>query len=148
VPSPTAAPGDPDLVDDEYYQLIIAAYPDGGMALHNRASPQRSAFEWLRSPSNLEDLSEDRILQRYALATFFYSTKGWEWTVASRWLSNEHECSWFSTSNSIEVCNPNKKYTELSLRKNNLGGTIPIEVFVLLESLGKLGYTKWIRCVV
>jgi hypothetical protein len=148
VPSPTAAPGDPDLVDDEYYQLIVAAYPDGGMALQNRASPQRTAFEWLRSPSNLEDLSEDRILQRYALATFFYSTKGWEWTVASRWLSNEHECSWFSTSNSIEVCNPNKEYTELSLRKNNLGGTIPIEVFVLLESLGKLGYKKWIRCVV
>jgi hypothetical protein len=141
VPSPTEAPGDPDLVDNEYYQLFISAYPDGGMALQNRASPQRNAFEWLRSPTDLQDLSADRMLQRSALATFFYSITGWEWTVASWWLSNEHKCSWLSSRNAIEVCNPNKEHTELSLRKSDLDSTIPIEVCVLLDSLGKLGYS-------
>lgn len=139
--SPTAAPGDADLIGDPYYELILSKYPEGRISLLNRASPQRNAFEWLRSPLNLQDLPEERILQRYALATFFYSTKGWEWTVASRWLSNEHECSWFTTSTSIEVCNPNKEYAELSLRKNNLKGPIPAEVFVLMKSLGKLDLT-------
>eukprot|EP00980_Cylindrotheca_fusiformis_P006340 scaffold1356_cov123-Cylindrotheca_fusiformis.AAC.21 len=137
-PIPTESPV--DSIDNEYYQLIISAYPEGTVALQNRGSPQRNALDWLGSPSNLQDLSDRRILQRYALATFFYSTKGWEWTVASRWLSNEHECSWFSTSTSVEVCNPSMEYTELNLRNNNLKGTIPIEVFVLLGSLGELDY--------
>jgi len=131
-PSPTRPPGDPDILGDAYYQMIVSAYPKGGDAIQNRSSPQRSAFEWLRSVSNVQNLPEDRVLQRYALATLFYSTRGWEWSKASRWLSNEHECSWFSTSTAIDVCSPNRELVVLSLRENNLDGTIPAETFALL----------------
>jgi len=122
-------------LQDDYYKLIVSAYPNGGAAIQNRSSPQRSAFEWLRSVSNVQNLPDNRILQRYALATLFYSTRGWEWTKASRWLSNEHECTWFSTSALLDICNPNKDMTTLSLRENNLAGTLPPEVFGLLPLL-------------
>lgn len=36
------------------------------------------------------------LTQRFALATFFYSTDGLAWSIRSRkWLSGEDECSWF-----------------------------------------------------
>ncbi|CAJ1934453.1 unnamed protein product [Cylindrotheca closterium] len=130
--APSRPPGDPEVEQDAYYKLIVSAYPQGGDAIQNRSSPQRSAFEWLRSVSNVQDLPDNRVLQRYALATIFYSTRGWEWSQASRWLSNEHECSWFSTSTAFDICDPNRQLTVLSLRENNLDGTVPAEVFALL----------------
>jgi hypothetical protein len=40
--------------------------------------------------------SDDRILQRLALATLYFSTGGDSWNDSSFWLDCEvHECQWF-----------------------------------------------------
>jgi len=59
---------------------------------------EEEAVQWLiendplqLSAANPEDLA--RLTQRYALATFWYSTTGAYWTNLV-WLSSEHECNW------------------------------------------------------
>ncbi|CAB9501344.1 STYKc [Seminavis robusta] len=66
--------------------------PDTFQALQNPASPQSQAYKWLLDDlqTNLNSTmlySEDRIKQRFALATFFYSTNGNNWTSQIRLLS-------------------------------------------------------------
>ncbi|CAB9501343.1 Leucine Rich Repeat [Seminavis robusta] len=64
--------------------------PDTLQALQNPGSPQSRAYQWLLDDvlANLTSYSEDRIKQRFALATFFYSTNGHNWTSQIRLLSN------------------------------------------------------------
>ena len=43
----------------------------------------------------MEDYEDWRIQQRFALATFYYSTNGEQWTNNFRWLTyGNHECTW------------------------------------------------------
>lgn len=63
-------------------------------------SPQSRAFEWLVNDPSLLLYSNDQILQRLALASFFYSTGG-GWRNATNWLSyDHHECDWFAQPDS------------------------------------------------
>ena len=105
--------------------------------MQDSSSPQHAAFEWLISPLNDQDLSNNDLIQRYALATLYYSTQGKDWEDSSGWLSSEHECDWFKTQDSSEVCNSSKSYIAIDLQENNLDGTLPTEVITLLTSLGK-----------
>ena len=89
-----------------------------------RDSPQLKALEWLSSDPGLSSYSDARNKQRFALATFFYSTGGRNWSENGRWLSNDNECSWFTSGASLQ-CNQNGMYTSLSLNFNGLNGTLP-----------------------
>jgi hypothetical protein len=60
-------------------------------------SPQNQALEWLRGNANLVSYDEATQLQRFALATFYYSTNGDSWedeTIRSTWLTDDPECTW------------------------------------------------------
>ncbi len=127
---------DDELVDDPIYALIISRYPDGSKALANPSSPQRAAFEWLRSPVNAEISSDERLLQRYALASLFYATGGDQWKTSVSWLSQEDECFWYTTSTSGMLCDSNGNMVEIHLRNNNLEGSLPMELLFLANSLG------------
>ncbi|CAB9531339.1 Leucine Rich Repeat (Partial), partial [Seminavis robusta] len=70
---------------------------DGDSAM---PSPQSQALEWTLQDPSLETYLQDhqRFLQRFALATFYYSTNG---NVSrgnnEKWLDyNHHECHWFA----------------------------------------------------
>ncbi|CAB9507067.1 LRR receptor-like serine threonine-protein kinase [Seminavis robusta] len=70
-------------------------------------SPQVQAFRWLTEDPNLSDYVEAKRLQRFALATFFYSVNGEEpGGPLANWLVYEtHECEWFSNApQEFEVC--------------------------------------------
>lgn len=131
--SPTSSPT--SFSRAELYELVVSVYPEGGEALQDDTSPQYAAMEWLLS--NERTVSNKDLIQRYALATLYYSTKGSEWNNASDWLSKIHECTWFTTGDSSETCDADKNYIKISLQGNFLTGKIPTEIFVLLTKLGK-----------
>lgn len=98
-----------------------------------------------------------RILQRYTLATMYYSTNGDGWTNCSaerrecmdedgeeavRFLDATHECSWFGiecddhhpSSGSLDV-DTYVPVTEISLPSNELRGEVPIEFYEVFDRL-------------
>ena len=115
--------------------MIAAASPDQGDALQDPSTPQYKAFAWLEDNPNLGTYSDQQILRRYALAVLFYSTGGDTWDKNDGWLSNLNECDWYQ-SGALDVCKDGA-LKELNLTNNALQGTIPPEISLLSDSLGK-----------
>ena len=134
-PAPTIAPVDTQALED----LIAAASPDQGDALRNSSTPQNKALAWLiANNTNLGSYSDKQKIQRYALATLYYSTGGDNWTSQRGWLSDDDECRWYNPVVSGDVCNTDGDLVTLDLSSNNLQGTLPAEISMLSDSLGKL----------
>ena len=122
----------PELID-----LLPNASSCSGEALSNSWTPQCKAFEWLANDSNLESYSDQEKIQRYALATLYFSTNGNSWTRHDYWLSNADVCGkWYQDGGTIN-CNSDGEVSDLILRVNNLVGTIPPEIGLLSDSLGE-----------
>jgi hypothetical protein len=137
VPAPTTT-RPPSKTDNPLFQFLLEVSPDGGEALLDTTSPQYASFEWLLSENNSGISSEQRLLQRYALATLYFSTGGDDWTTAPLWLTNTDECEWFSSEEDDEICDANGNYVEIDLSGNNLQGTVPLELVLLSDTLGEL----------
>ena len=45
------------------------------------SSPQHRAYHWMEQDPWLENFSPERLVQRFAMATFYYATNGEEWTL-------------------------------------------------------------------
>ena len=129
------------IIDDPIYDLVVSASPDGGQALQSSFSPQFRALQWLQSNANIGMLSDQRLLQRYALATLYYSTGGEQWTTSPAWLSDAHECDWYTTDQAGRACDNNDNYVQLELQGNNLVGTLPLEILLLSDNLGEFDNT-------
>ena len=123
---------------DPILTMLLLVAPDGGQALRDASSPQYRAYEWLKSPLNSAYGTEQRLIQRYALATLYISTSGDSWDTNYLWLTSASECLWYSTSTSTSICDSEDNYLELDLRNNSLRGNIPHEVVLLSDTLGKL----------
>ena len=69
-------------------------------------APQYLAYQWLVDDPALDAYSERQLLQRFALASLYYSTNGPNWFQEDAdvtFLDYEtHECSWFNTG--VEQC--------------------------------------------
>jgi hypothetical protein len=87
-------------------QILESNLPSSSFAyLEDMQSSQYKAMQWLQEDANLTSYSEERMLQRFALAHLFYSTGGaTQWMESDGWLSESHECSWF-TASSDASCN-------------------------------------------
>jgi len=126
---PPTISGDLDL--DYFVNYALPEY--ARQALRRGNSPQAKALAWLRNNTFLESYSLSRRLQRFSLASFFYSTGGERrWKNKAGWLSDEDECTWYSRSDG-PICNKGE-YKQLSFISNELRGTFPPEV-ALLSSL-------------
>ena len=133
----------PPSADDPLLDLLTSVAPDGGQTLRDSTTPQYRALQWLRSPLNSNIFSNNqRLIQRFALATFYLSTGGDFWDKGFLWLTSANECLWFSTSDSESICDDNDNYIALDLRNNNLRGTVPIELTLLKDTLGKYRISK------
>lgn len=121
---PTAA-----LVSPELIELLSAASLDGGAALKAPSTPQNQALTWLAGNANLDSYSDEKKVQRYILATLYFSTNGDNWNRNDGWLGDTDECSWANRAY-WELCK-NGTVTELRLFDNMLLGTIPDEVAML-----------------
>lgn len=123
---------------------------DGGLALSNVASPQYAAYQWLENDPSLDFYDDERIIQRYAMATVYYSLGGPGWLRNNGWVSAQSECAWFSRVDR-GVCRRGGRRLQrdsemftvrrLVLYYNDLTGTIPPEIGLLtdLEELHLMG---------
>jgi len=117
---------------------------------NSNQSPQSQALLWMiendKEYSTNEQLSDQRKLQRYALASFFYSTYAvthpyldsqLPWKSADKWLSNFNECEWEGIT-----CDPNvnngKSITSIVLADNRISGTPPLDLGLLGSTLETL----------
>ena len=64
--------------------------------LDDASTPQGMAFRWIldTDPAQIDPCKYPTLEQRYALATFYYSTNGDDWTNTNAWLSGANECTW------------------------------------------------------
>jgi hypothetical protein len=119
-----------------------------GSELLDASTYQYQAMAWLETIDH-ESLSDDAILQKFALACIFYATYekrtlytdavyGYDaappgWNRTDNWLSQESECTWFGI-----LCNNNGKVNDIELYSNSLTGSFPPEVVYLNQSLKAL----------
>mmetsp|Transcript_5418 Transcript_5418/g.11775 ORF Transcript_5418/g.11775 Transcript_5418/m.11775 type:complete len:912 (+) Transcript_5418:64-2799(+) len=116
---------------EEYKRIqsvILSASPSSEAALAEEDSPQHRAFEWIYG-SNAGGLSDRRLVQRWVLASFYYSTEGDGWIVKSGWLTSGDECQWYGVS-----C-LSGKVGKLELEQNRLVGEIAPEITVWKNDL-------------
>ncbi|CAB9513814.1 Leucine Rich Repeat [Seminavis robusta] len=120
---PTVPPTAPPTVFTTRGFILQTVLPDttarAAIADHSSnttASPQSQALEWTLQDPFLEIYLQDhqRFLQRFALATFYYSTNGnVTWGNNEKWLDyNHHECHWFG-KNDIAFPQPDDQITYL-----------------------------------
>ncbi|KAL3943047.1 MAG: hypothetical protein SGBAC_002866 [Bacillariaceae sp.] len=116
-----------------------------------RGSPQFRALQWLADDPFLAVYSDNRILQRWTVATFYFSTQGDSWKIdtnngigggdqaiarqkredqinGSAWMiPTANECWWFS-SHDKPICDGQGRLETLSLDGLELKGTFPTEI--------------------
>jgi len=102
------------------------------LAFEYPSSPQSRAFYWLENDPNRDALSLTAALQRFVLATLYYSTAGdQKWQDSGFWLSYYlPECHWFKQEFE-SVCDAAERFHTLSLPGNSLEGTLPEELDML-----------------
>ena len=123
---------DGDLTLDYFVQVALPESTRSALKREN--SPQSKALRWLRNNTFLEDYPLPRRLQRFALATFYYSTGGERrWTRRDGWLSDDNECTWFETDDALDFrCDGlDEQMKRLRLSSNDLRGTLPLELSLI-----------------
>ena len=158
-PQPTNLPCAGLTRDEALLELLSTVTPED--QLLDADTPQGVAFNWLRRLDTTYDpCTYPTILQRYALAVFFFATGGNMWVRKEGWIMSGNECGWYG----VECRLDNGMVTALKLREysyrisiftlwllsetltlslvplaaeNNLVGEIPPEINVLtsLEEL-------------
>jgi hypothetical protein len=137
-PSPTSLPSQVALTD----LLSEHASFDDGAALQTPYTPQNKALNWLRDTSNLDSFLDEKKIQRYILATLYYSTNGDGWTRNDGWLSDDDECTWYIKAKE-PICSSAGAASRLVFQDslteigNNLVGSLPAEIAFLSSSLGE-----------
>jgi hypothetical protein len=124
------------------HDFLALEFPSLDDTFQDTDTPQYQAWEWISSNSFITSYSEERNKQRFALATQFYSTGGDQWINNEFWLSDRNECQWYSASSSLAPCDQFGAYVNLELDLNNLSGTIPSELALLLNSLTRIDFTQ------
>jgi len=106
-------------------KMLKKIAPDGGASLNDLLSAQFKAYSWLVGSEESIDVHvpDILVLQRYAMATLYYSLAGHGWVDKDKWLSNDDVCEW----QLVEAC-VGKMVTEFDPYSNNLVGQIPVEI--------------------
>jgi len=145
--SPTVEPT-PAPVQQPLDVMLSSVSFDGGAALRTRFSAQFGAYNWLKNNTFLDTYSDEKRIQRYSLATFYYSSAGDTWDNKTGWLSDEDECSWFNTAFG-GFCSDDGAVVELDIMANGMGGTLPEEIALLpLSMCSSCALTTCFHCIV
>ena len=121
---------------ENFQAFIIQVSPESQAAIFQKASPQYEAMTWILRDPLYQTYSRQKLVQRWVLATHYYSTNGSNWLHSDNWLTGLDECSWFTTSTDA-VCDGAGNVARLELHANNLAGTIIPELSLLSNSLGR-----------
>ncbi|CAB9514581.1 receptor-like protein kinase [Seminavis robusta] len=164
--SPTLSPSDaptlaPTVFSRQVRLELLLPEETLDSIINQEQSPQALAHHWTLTDPSFDSYPDDRLLQRFILATWFYATNGPSWFNNTHWLSyTVHECHWFQNSITIQrvisylpydhphpMTTPCRnmsnletgwQYEHLALAQNGVSGFIPPELF-LLTSLRRIG---------
>ena len=114
---------------------------DGPTSLSSSSNSTATFWEPLMASLRLE---EAIVLQRYAMATIYFSTGGTNWTNNANWLSSLNVCEWYMATHeptcddaSDEDYQPNNHragtINRVELGGLGLTGTLPNEIVFLME---------------
>eukprot|EP00535_Pseudo-nitzschia_heimii_P000873 CAMPEP_0197186602 /NCGR_PEP_ID=MMETSP1423-20130617/14230_1 /TAXON_ID=476441 /ORGANISM="Pseudo-nitzschia heimii, Strain UNC1101" /LENGTH=820 /DNA_ID=CAMNT_0042637961 /DNA_START=72 /DNA_END=2534 /DNA_ORIENTATION=- len=115
--------------------------------LEDSESAQYKAFDWMVRDPSYWSYGISRIVQRWTLAVFYYSTGGPNWKREqlpdkyakgkSPWLTYSDECLWESSNQGTKgrICDSNNNYFAVHLRSIGLKGTIPAELALLSDHM-------------
>lgn len=109
---------------DEYKQIkeaLLSASPSSAAALEDDASPQSRALNWIYG-SGASGLSDRRLVQRWALASFYHGAGGDGWIVKTGWMGRGDECGWHGVSCLAGIVG------KLELKQNRLRGELVPEI--------------------
>lgn len=130
---PTIRPIAVDNSVPDMRSIIIDAFPASEVRLSRAASPQSVAVRWMERAFDRGaylDVSDDRLLQIFALATFAYSTNVDQWNSRLNWLNwSVDECQWFGIT-----CG-GQSVIAIDLPSNQLSGPVPAEISLFQDSL-------------
>jgi Leucine rich repeat len=110
---------------------LSSVVPGGESTISNVNTPEGMAATWLGTDDPLalspdtDDVSKQRLLQRYALLTLWFNSES-EWGSETGWSDGtEDECTWFGLTcvDSDSAGIPTVR--NISLVSNNVQGTIP-----------------------
>ena len=113
--------------------------------LLDEITPQRQAMLWMASDKNVNELDHTEKLQRYVLATLFYSTNmvpsvhvedPRAWKYADNWLTDAVSCDWMGVE-----CNEDNYIIAIYLEENRLSGKIPVDIRILSSKIETLDFT-------
>ena len=133
-PAPTQAPTRaPGTLERE--SMITFIQSKSASTSFSNSTPQRQALEWILADKySSEGLSDSRLLQRFALATLYYSTSGTEWrNGGGGWLTSRNECEWGGSDKLQFGCSQESMVQRLYLQYGKLSGLIPIETGLLTQ---------------
>jgi hypothetical protein len=141
--SVTATPSkSPDLSPlDIVRSILTTAAPELESAFDDISSIPFAALQWLADDPAVLSYPEPKVIQRFSLASFFLSTNGDAWTRSDNWFTYSDECDWYTTSTGDLSCNEAGGYINLELELNNIGGTLPDQLY-LLSNLQRLDLTR------
>ncbi|CAB9502731.1 leucine rich repeat [Seminavis robusta] len=133
-PSPSAAPTAASFSD--LLAFLGANAITSTEVLQDKSSAQYKAALWL-ADADSSLMSDSRVLQMFALATFYFATGGDNWRLCGKnspscgdtpWLSDTNECEWFSIS-----CDVDGIVSQMSFPAtgNDLIGVLPPELSLL-----------------
>jgi Leucine-rich repeat (LRR) protein len=113
------------LADASSLPRDVAFYD--GLATQDSAPAHQRAMSWLLSTEydQYDDLEEYSL--RFALASIYYQLGGETWERSTSWLSSTDICDWEGIACEIG----SDEFRELFLDRNNLSGTIPLEIALL-----------------
>ncbi|CAB9523982.1 Leucine Rich Repeat [Seminavis robusta] len=99
--TPTEGPSqNPSPAPTSYSEFWLSLFPTTTVTaiINSPTSPQSMAFEWLMEEFDiLHNLTEGRVVQRFALATFYFANSKEPWSFSDNWLNHSvHECLWYS----------------------------------------------------
>ena len=140
-PSPTSSPSVSPAPTSTFERLfgLISAY-SGRAVLDDSTTPQSQAFQWIIGDFDSSGgWPDETILERYALASIFYSTNGGRWLTVTDFLLQRSYCDWQGVECASN--NGNDVITSLSLPSENMDGTLPREIG-LLTSLTALDLSE------
>jgi hypothetical protein len=96
----------------DYLVILLAQLTD----VTTPSQSQISALVWMASedPMDWSSLTDQEIIERYALVQIYYSASGDIWFNTNEWLSEFHACTWYGIA-----CSKEELVTDLMLGKLN-----------------------------
>jgi hypothetical protein len=111
--APTSANGCHGLSRQDFLSSVLSSITPTA-TLQDPTTPQGQAFSFLNVNDPLAEniCTYPSLEERYALVTFYFSTKGSQWLNSTGWLSGSTECNWYGIT-----CNDGVFTSNITLRK-------------------------------